>query len=243
MKFILGKKIEMTQIWKGDDVIAVTKISAGPCPVVQVKNDAKDGYQAMQIGFGVKKVKNIRKPQLGHLAKVSAQGEKKVNIRTLREFRVEGSSLHIGDIIDVTSFAVGDIIDVIGISKGKGFQGVVKRYHFHGQDKTHGHKDQERMPGSIGSTTPQRVFKGTRMGGRMGNDRVTMKNLEVIEIDKENNFLYIKGGVPGARNGLLLISGEGEMTPIKAGAEVVKEEVKVEAPIVEEIKAEEVKVE
>lgn len=240
----------MTQIWKGDDVIAVTKIQAGPCPIVQIKNEKTDGYQAAQIGFGVRKEKNIKKPQLGHFAKVKkANSSAESNIRSVREFRVDGSQLNMGDIIDVTSFAVGDIIDVIGISKGKGFQGVVKRYHFHGQDMTHGHKDQNRMPGSIGSTGPQHVFKGTRMCGRMGDDRVTIKNLEIIEIDKENNLLYIKGGVPGARNGLLLISGDGDLAPIKAGVkeekaevEVPKEEAVIEAPVAEEVKVEEVKV-
>jgi len=236
MKFIIGKKIEMTQVWKGEDVIAVTKVQAGPCSVVQIKNKKTDGYEAVQIGFGEKKEKNIRKPQKGHLAKVvKANPAVKPNIRTLREFRVENSNLNMGDIIDVTSFKAGDAIKIVGTSKGKGFQGVVKRHGFHGQDKTHGHKDQERMPGSIGATANQRVYKGTRMGGRMGSDRVTMP-AEVIEVDKENNILYIKGGVPGARNSLVLIIGEGELAPVKS-------EVKKEEPKAEEVKAEEKKAE
>ncbi len=211
MKFILGKKLEMTRIWKGDEVIAVTRVQAGPCPVVQVKTKTKDGYEAVQIGFGEKKEKNIKKPQKGHLNKLKIKNEKlKTDLRYLREFR-GGENLEVGNIIDVTTFAEGDKIKVTGISKGKGFQGVVKRHGFHGQDKTHGHKDQNRMPGSIGATDPQRVFKGTRMGGHMGSEQITTKNLEIAGVDNENNVLLIKGSVPGAKNGLVMISGEGEL--------------------------------
>jgi large subunit ribosomal protein L3 len=238
MKFILGKKIEMTQVWKGEDSIAVTKIQVGPCSVIQVKNKKTDGYEAVQIGFGVKKEKNIKKPQKGHLDKASkANPAIKSNIRTLREFRVENSDLNMGDIIDVTSFKVGDTVKIVSTSKGKGFQGVVKRHGFHGQDKTHGHKDQERMPGSIGATANQRVYKGTRMGGRMGGDRVTIPS-EVIEIDKENNVLYIKGGVPGARNSLVMISGDGELTPIKKSEPLINTESTEAVEKIEEVKTE-----
>ena len=227
MKFIIGKKIEMTQVWQGEKVIAVTKIQAGPCPVVQVKaTNSKDGYSAVQLGFGERKEKNIRKPQLGHLNKLKVKSEKsKVNLRYLREFRSEAENLNIGDIVDVSTFAIGDTVKVIGTSKGKGFQGVVKRHHFHGHNKTHGTKDQVRTGGSIGAGGPQHVFKGLKMPGRMGNGRSTASNLKIIQIDQENNILYISGAVPGARNGLVLISGEGELKvaqPIMEKAEEIK---------------------
>ncbi len=217
MKFLLGKKIDMTQVWQGGRVAAVTKVKAGPCVVVQIKDEKKDGYRAVQIGFGRKKEKNISKPQKGHLKNLN-------NFRYLREFRVNDEKINKGDKIDVGIFEPGDKIKVVGISKGKGFAGVVKRYGFHGQDKTHGNKDQLRMPGSIGATGPAHVFKGQRMPGRMGGGRVTVPNLEVAEIDKENNILLIKGAIPGARNGLLLISGEGELK-IKEQGTQSKEQV------------------
>ncbi|MCK5415944.1 50S ribosomal protein L3 [Candidatus Parcubacteria bacterium] len=207
MKFILGKKIEMTQVWKDEKSIAITKIQAGPCGVVQVKNEEKDGYKAVQIGFGIKKEKNIKKPQKGHLKGLE-------NFRYLKEFRITDEQVKKGDIINVSSFAVGDIVRVAGTSKGKGFQGVVKRWGFAGQIKTHGNKDQLRMPGSIGATGPAHVFKGTRMGGRMGGERVTTTNLEIIDIDLDNNIISIKGSVPGSRNGLVEIKGEGELKVI-----------------------------
>jgi large subunit ribosomal protein L3 len=204
MKFILGKKLEMTQIWKGDEVLAVTRVQAGPCSVVQVKTSAKDKYQAVQLGFGNKKLKNIKKPQKGHLGDFG-------NLRYLREFRVDDDKLKKGDSINAAVFEAGDKIDVISTSKGKGFQGVVKRHGFHGHSATHGTKDQERASGSVGPKGPAHVFKGTRMGGRMGGDRTTTKNLEIVQVDLENNILYIKGAVPGARNGLVMIKGAGEM--------------------------------
>jgi large subunit ribosomal protein L3 len=204
MKFILGKKLEMTQVWKGDEVLAVTRVQAGPCPVVQVKTSAKDKYQAVQLGFGSKKLKNIKKPQKGHMADLG-------NLKYLREFRVADDKLKRGDSINVAVFQAGDTIDVISTSKGKGFQGVVKRHGFHGHSATHGTKDQERASGSVGPKGPAHVFKGTRMGGRMGGDRTTIKNLEIVQVDLENNILYIKGAIPGARNGLVMIQGAGEM--------------------------------
>lgn len=206
MKFILGQKLNMTQIWKKDDeVVAVTAVKAGPCVVTQVKTEDKDGYFAIQVGFGKKKEKNIKKPQRGHLKGLG-------NFRFLREFRcdkIEG--IERGDVIKVDTFEEGDIIKVTGTSKGKGFQGVVKRHGFAGAPKSHGTKDQLRMPGSIGATGPAHVFKGTKMGGRTGGERATVTNLEIIKIDKENNILYIKGAVPGARGGLVLISGMGDL--------------------------------
>lgn len=226
MKFILGKKIEMTQVWQEDKVVAVTKVQAGPCKVVQVKTEDKDGYKAVQVGFGDKKEKNINKPQIGHTKGLG-------NFRYLREFRAE-DEVKRGDMIDIATFGKGDIVRVTGTSKGKGFQGVVKRWGFAGQVKTHGNKDQLRMPGSIGATGPAHVFKGTRMGGRMGGKQITTTNLEVIDVDVENNILYIKGSVPGARNGLVMIKGEGELKILESeklkadSKEELKEEVETE---------------
>ncbi len=224
MKFILGKKIEMTQIWKDEEVIAVTKVQAGPCFVTQVKNEEKDGYKAVQVGFDKKKEKNIKKPQIGHLKK------SKSGLRYLKEFRFKNEDLpqlELGDVIKVDTFAEGDKVKVSGVSKGRGFQGVVKRHGFHGSRKTHGNKDQLRMPGSIGATGPAHVFKGTRMGGRMGGDKITIANLELVKIDLENNILYIKGAVPGARNSLLMIYGDGEVKVSKPEKDL-KQEVKEE---------------
>jgi len=230
MKFIIGKKLNMTQTWRGDEVVSVTKVKAGPCIIVQVKTGEKDGYQALQIGFGNKKKKNIRKPQKGHLEKLKSKNSKlETNLRYLREFRFNNSGdsrkteVKIGDIIDVSTFKPGDKVKATGVSKGRGFQGVVKRHGFKGQSKTHGTKDQVRMPGSIGATGPAHVFKGVRMPGRMGGDRVTVKNLEIIEVDEKNDILLIKGAIPGARNGLILIQGDGELK-LKAESEKVESE-------------------
>lgn len=249
----------MTQIWEKDRVIAVTPILAGPCAVAQIKTQEKDGYQALQLTWGQRKAKNIKKPQAGHLKKISSSA------RFLKEFRVaELPACNLGDVVKVDSFAVGDIIDVIGTSKGKGFQGVVKRHHFAGGRKTHGNKDQLRMPGSIGPKGPAHVFKGTRMAGRMGNERVTVKNLTIVKIDEENNIIYVAGAVPGAVNGFLMIKGQGELKfsqpkitddsqvneeknevsenmPENEGA--IKGEEKFKEVKAEEVKAEETKVE
>ena len=225
----------MTQIWKGDEVVAVTRVQAGPCVIAQVKDEKKDGYTAAQVGYGSKKEKNIAKPQKGHLTKLKTQNSKlKTNLRYLREFRIEGDTdLSIGDKINIGTFEAGDVVRVTASSKGRGFQGVVKRHGFHGQNKTHGTKDQLRMPGSIGATGPAHVFKGVRMPGRMGGGNVSIKNLEIIEVDKENNILLIKGAVPGARNGLVMISGDGELKTINNEQLTInnkeKDEVKVEA--------------
>ncbi|MFH1745361.1 MAG: 50S ribosomal protein L3 [bacterium] len=208
MKFIIGKKQEMTQIWRGEEAVAVTKVSVGPCIATQVKNVDKDGYSAVQFGYGTRKEKNIKKPQRGHMKDLG-------NFECLKEFRIEDMEFARGDKIDVSSFASGDKIQVSGISKGKGFQGVVKRHGFQGAIQTHGTKDQVRMPGSIGAKGPAHVFKGMKMGGHMGNAMVTTKNLEVIEVDVPNNILYIKGAVPGAKNGLVFVQGEGEIKIIK----------------------------
>jgi len=195
MKFILGKKIGMTQIWKENKVIPVTLIEAGPCFVTQIKTKEKDGYQAVQLGFEkIEKEKKIKKSQ------------KNKPFRYLREFRLDNvEEFKVGDVIDVSRFEPGEKVKVSGISKGKGFQGVVKRWGFSGRNATHGVKHEERKPGSIGSAFPQRVIKGKKMPGRMGNERVTIKNLEIVDIDKEKNLLVIKGGIPGKRGGLVEI--------------------------------------
>jgi len=228
MKFISGKKLSMTQVWSGDEVVAVTPVLAGPCVVTQVKTKTQDGYDALQLAFGERKEKNINKPQRGHFLKA---GVKPAHVR---EFRTEeAANFKVGDIISVEMFAAGDIINVTGTSKGKGFQGVVKRHHFAGFRKTHGNKDQERMPGSIGPKGPAHVFKGTRMAGRMGGERVTTTNLEVVSIDAENNILLVKGAVPGAINGLLLIQGKGELkVNLKKSAQPVAAEEPTVEPVV-----------
>lgn len=199
MKFIIGKKIEMSQKFKEDGtVVPVTLISAGPCKITQVKTKDKDNHDAVQVGFGAKK--KIAKPLAGHLKDLE-------NFRYLVEFGVSNPAEYSrGQEIKVSDLAVGSKVQVIGFSKGKGFAGVVKRHGFHGHPPTHGHKDAERMPGSIGAGGVQRVFKGMRMAGRMGGEKVTVKNLEIVEIDGEKSILALKGAVPGARGALLIIS-------------------------------------
>ena len=235
MKFILGKKIGMTQIWKDEEVIAVTKVQAGPCIVIQIKDEKKDKYKAVQVGFLNKKEKNINKPQKKNFDKVNNKnfGYPRY-IKEFRSYKQDENfeKIKVGDMINVDTFKSGDNIQVTGVSKGEGFQGVVKRHGFKGTKKTHGNKDQLRMPGSIGATGPAHVFKGTRMGGRTGGDKITIKNLEIVEVDKENNIIYIKGSVPGAINGLVMISGAGELKTykniIEEPKEIKKEEVKQE---------------
>jgi large subunit ribosomal protein L3 len=199
---ILGKKLGMTQVYgKGGKTEAITAIEAGPCTVMQVKTVEKDGYSAAQLGFGeVKKAKTAKKK--------SSKEKEPVKFKYTREFRLLDNSpkMEAGQKIDVSLFKAGDIIDVIGISKGKGFAGGVKRYHFRGGPKTHGQSDRWRAPGSVGSnTSPGRVYKGLRMAGHMGSVRVTVSNLEVLEADTARNLLLVKGAVPGMTNGLLLI--------------------------------------
>lgn len=198
MKFILAKKLQMSQVFRPDGtVVPVTLLQAGPCVVTQVKTDESDGYTAVQVGF-LSTTKQLAKPQQGHLKNLSP-------FRLLREFRLEAiGELKRGDMLEATTFTSGDKIDVTGISKGKGFQGVVKRHGFHGSPASHGHKDQLRMPGSSGAGGVQHVFKGTRKPGRMGSDTVTVKNLEVIEV-REGGILAVKGAVPGAHNAILEI--------------------------------------
>ncbi len=195
MKFILGKKIEMGQLFSEDGaVIPVTWIEAGPCFVTQIKNQEKDNYQAVQIGFEKKK-KNIKKTEKGK------------EYKYLKEFKVDEVPFKEKEEINVSIFKEGDIVKISGISKAKGFQGVVKRWGFHGSSKTHGTKHTLRKPGSIGATDPARVFKGKKMAGRMGGGRITVKNLKIVKIDKDKNLLAVKGAVPGRRGTLLEISG------------------------------------
>jgi len=201
---IIGRKLGMTQIFKKNgEAQAVTAIEAGPCAITQVRTQTRDGYNAVQLGFG--EAKRLKSPQRGHLR---GQGQ----FRYLREFRVDDvEAAKVGDRVDVSVFQEGDRVDVIGISKSKGFAGVVKRHHFAGGPKTHGQSDRERHPGAIGATTsPGRVLKGMRMAGRMGGERVTARNLEVFKADPEHNLLLVKGAVPGSRNGLLLIRKSGK---------------------------------
>jgi large subunit ribosomal protein L3 len=237
MKFILGKKMPMTQIWDNDKVVAVTPVLAGPCVITQVKTKKTDKYSALQLAYGERKAKNLNKPQRVKFAKVN------VSPMHVREFRLEQDvEAKAGDQITVESFAAGDVIDVAGTSKGKGFQGVVKRHGFKGGRKSHGNKDQLRMPGSVGAKGPAHVFKGMKMGGRMGNSRATIQNLSIASVDVENNIIYIKGAVPGPTEGLLYIKGKGELVikEVKV-VEEKKEEAKVEEVKVEEPKVEEKK--
>ena len=196
---IIGKKLGMTQIFSDNGKAeAVTAIEAGPCTVIQVKTVTKEGYNAAQLGFG--EAKRLKSPQRGHLKGLG-------QFRYLRELREEDAeAIKVGDMVDVSLFKAGDLVDITGISKGKGFAGVVKRHHFAGGPKTHGQSDRHRAPGSIGAgTSPGRVFKGMRMPGHMGSSQVTARHLEVFEADPTRNLLLVKGAVPGARNGLLII--------------------------------------
>ena len=203
MKGLIGKKVGMTQIFDESGAVQpVTLIEAGPCYVTQVRQEANDGYLAIQLGFGEAKPRRLTGGQLGHLKR-----SKLPPLRYLREFRVrEAGSLKNGDKITVEVFTIGDHVDVVGTSKGRGFQGGVKRYGFRGGPKTHGQSDRQRAPGSHGATTtPGRVFKGSRGPGHMGNERVTSQNLRVEFVDLERNLIGVKGSVPGPRGGLVVV--------------------------------------
>ncbi len=199
----LGKKIGMSQVFREDgQVVPVTVIEAGPCSVTQIKTEQTDGYAAVQLGFG--QVKRLNKPRAGHLKNSELS-------RYLREVQADDATeFEVGQRIGVDIFEPGELVDVIGRSKGRGFAGVMKRHGFHGGPRTHGQSDRARAPGSIGGgTTPGKVYKGLKMAGHMGNRRVTVKNLEVVQVDTERNLLLLKGGVPGAPNGLLMIRKKG----------------------------------
>lgn len=200
---IIGRKVGMTQIFEDSgEAVPVTVIEAGPCPIVQLKTKEKDGYQAVQLGFGEQKESRINKPKRGHLAKAGVD-----STFVLREFRVQSlDDISIGNVVDASVFSEGELVDVTGTSKGRGFSGVVRRWNFAGGKKSHGGEQDLRRPGSIGaSATPSRVFKGKRMAGRHGANRHTVQNLAVIQADPERNLLVVKGAVPGPPNGLLLI--------------------------------------
>jgi len=204
LKGLIGKKVGMTQIFDdAGSAIPVTLIEAGPCYVTQVRLPESDGYSAIQLGFEETKPKRLTGGQLGHLKRNNLPP-----LRFLREFRQKNPEVQEGDKLTVEVFAVGENVDIVGTSKGKGFQGGVKRYHFRGGPKTHGQSDRQRAPGSRGSTTtPGRVYKGARGPGHMGDDRVTAQNLNVVLVEVERNLLGVRGSVPGPRGGLVIIKG------------------------------------
>ncbi|MBN2279238.1 MAG: 50S ribosomal protein L3 [Candidatus Marinimicrobia bacterium] len=200
---ILGKKIGMSQVFtQNGNIIPVTVVEAGPCKVVQVKTVETDGYNAAQIGFEEKPERLMIKPEKGHFEKHNTG-----YYRTLAELKDADQDIMVdGAEITVSKFKIGDKLKVTGTSKGKGFQGVMKRHNFSGAQTTHGQSDRRRAPGSIGASAyPSRVIKGMRMAGQTGNKRKTVSNLELVKIDEANNLLYIKGAVPGGKNGILTI--------------------------------------
>jgi large subunit ribosomal protein L3 len=197
---LLGRKLGMVQVFdKAGRMRGATVIEAGPCLITQIRTPERDGYQAVQLGFGTAKRRN--KPMRGHLKRLG-------DLRHLREFRVEGDEHKVGDRVGVEIFQEGDKVDVTGVSKGRGFAGGVKRHGFHGGPKTHGQSDRHRAPGSIGSgTTPGRVYKGLKMAGHMGDVTRTVLNVLVVASDPERNLLFVEGSVPGARNGIVFVRG------------------------------------
>ena len=225
----LAEKGKMSQTFVEGRRVSVTKVVAGPCVVTQIKKEEKDGYWAVQLGMGEKKIKNVSKALQGHLKSLIKDNKAP---RFLAEVRLEKEpEFNVGDIIKASDiFRVGDLIAVTGTSKGKGFAGVVKRWHFAGGPRTHGQSDRERAPGSIGqTTTPGRVFKGKKMAGRMGWERVTVKNLQVVSVNSETNEIEISGPVPGNPGTLLIIRrlSEGKLEGIQ---EVQAQVVEGEAP-------------
>ncbi len=210
-KGILGRKMGMTQVWDSSNrAVPVTVIQAGPCRVVQLKTPERDGYAAVQIAFGDTKASRLNKPELGHL-----KASRSEPARHLAELRVSDlSGFEVGQVLKADTFEAGERVDVTGISKGKGFTGVMKRHNFAGQGASHGNHKKHRAPGSIGAcATPARVFKGMRMAGQHGNQRVTTLNLEVVEGDAERGLILVRGAVPGPNGGLVLLR-----SAVKAGA-------------------------
>lgn len=201
MKFIIARKVGMTRVWKNDKVVPVTVLKAGPCVVVQKKTVEKDGYNAIQLGFEEINEKKLTKPMIGIFKKANAKP-----MRVLKEFRIQNvEEYNIGQEINVAIFQEGDKIDITGVTKGRGYSGAMKRWNFQGGPKAHGAKFHREL-GSVGQhTEPARIFKGKKMPGRYGNERVTVLNSEVITVDTENNLLAVKGGVPGARGSLVII--------------------------------------
>ena len=237
---ILAKKIGSTTIFKDGESKHATILKSGPCTVTQIKNKKVDGYSAIQLGF--EPAKNLNKPLTGHLIKTNSK------FRTLKEFRVSDEiSSKVGDSIDVSIFSKGQYLNITSKSKGRGFTGTVKRWNFKGGPKTHGQSDRHRAPGSIGAgSTPGKVVKGKKMAGRYGGEQFTIKNLEILEIDLENNLLYVSGSVPGATNTLVSITASNKaFTPYEdpKAEELKTEEPKTEEPKTEEPKTEEPKAE
>jgi large subunit ribosomal protein L3 len=205
MPAILAKKLGMTQVFQEDGRVArVTVLQAGPCPVTGIRTEERDGYEAVQLAFGATKEKHLSKPELGHLKKADAPP-----MRTLVEFRGEAGELQLGETVTVEAFEVGTRVKVAGISKGKGFQGTIKRHNFASGPKSHGSHN-VRAPGSIGaSATPSRVFKGIRGPGQMGNKRATQKGLEIVRVDTEENLLLVRGSIPGPTGGIVEVRSDG----------------------------------
>ena len=210
MKGILGTKVGMTQVWKGDKAVPVTVILAGPCPVVQRKTADKDGYTAVQLGFEPKRTKLVNKPSKGHFAKAGVAPTR--YLRELRDFNPEA------DTVTVNVFAAGETVDVSGVSKGHGFTGVMKKWNFAGGNDSHGAHKVHRHGGSIGNRkTPGRVFKGKKMPGRWGNEKVTMQGLEVVDVIEGENLILVKGSVPGANGGLVVVRQTAKVPAKKKG--------------------------
>jgi large subunit ribosomal protein L3 len=205
MPSILAKKLGMTQVFQNDGSVArVTVLEAGPCPVTAIRTPERDGYQAVQLAFGLSKEKHINRPELGHLKKADAPP-----MRTLVEFRDQGEGLSLGDSVTVDSFEVGTHVKIAGTSKGKGFQGTIKRHNFASGPKSHGSHN-VRAPGSIGaSATPSRVMKGIRGPGQMGNKRATQKGLRIVAVDAEQNLLLVRGSVPGPSGAIVEVRSDG----------------------------------
>ena len=202
-KCIIGKKIGMTQLFdENGNIVPVTVVEAGPCVVVQRKTTENDGYEAVQIGFGAVSDKRLTKALRGHFAKADVAAK-----RVLREFRLGEITLAVGDIIKADTLAPGDKVDVCGTSKGKGYAGTIKRWHNHRLKETHGSGPVHRHAGSNGAcSSPSRVFKGKRLPGHMGSERVTVQNLDIVKVDAENNLIAIRGAVPGPKNGIVYIT-------------------------------------
>lgn len=225
-KGILGRKLGMTQVWDAENrVVPVTVIQAGPCRVVQLKTPERDGYAAVQLAFGATKPQRLSKGELGHLAKAGVDAQ-----RDLAELRVEDlTGYEVGMEISADIFNAGERVDVTGVSKGKGFAGVMKRHNFKGQGASHGNHKSHRVPGSIGAcATPARVFKGTRMAGQMGARKVTTLNLEVVEGDAERGLLLIRGSIPGANGTVVLVRNAVKGPKVRFEPPAAKEPVPVE---------------
>ena len=201
-KGLIGKKIGMTQLFdENGKVIPVTVVEAGPCTVVQKKTIENDGYEAIQVGFGDVKVQRVNKPMAGHFKKADVAPKK-----VLKEFRLENiADVNVGDVLKADIFAVGDRVDVVGTSKGKGTAGVIKRWNFSRLKETHGTGPVHRHGGSLGVIDPARIFKGKKMAGHLGNERVTVQNLSVVKVDAEKNLIAVKGAVPGPKGGIVVL--------------------------------------